>query len=351
MREIGGLKIGILGLAYPNTPLTTGRKNVEHLEFEPAVEAARHFLPEMRRAGAALIIALTHLGLGADQKLAESVPEIDVIVGGHSHNRMRDALKVGRTLIVQAGAHGSDIGRLDLAIENGKIAGHTRTLIALDHAVVSSDRAAVELIERIELPYRAQLDEVIGEAANLFPRAQTLAGQEARKRDEQSAVDHLFAELLRESTGSDFALLPGVGYGVALQPGTITAEQLRNLLPHDGNVVTMKLTGAEIWTILERAVTNTFSDDPETKVGGMIQSSGVEFTYEKEATEGSRLRQVTVGKAPLDPQRSYTVVTNSMLAHGGHHYRTFLEGREVVEHGNQFEVIKSLIKKRCKVGR
>ena len=141
VREIGGIEVGILGLAYPNTPLTTGMKNVEDVEFGPAVEAARRFTPELKREGAQLIIALTHLGLGADKKLAEAVPEIDVIVGGHSHNRMSDALQVGRTLIVQAGAHGSDVGRLDLTLTDGRITKHDRKLIELDNTVVPSDRA------------------------------------------------------------------------------------------------------------------------------------------------------------------------------------------------------------------
>ena len=349
VREIGGVKVGILGLAYPNTPLTTGKKNVEDVEFGPAVEAAQRFIPEMKRDGAQLIVALTHLGLGADKKLAEAVPEIDVIVGGHSHNRMSEALQVGRTLIVQAGAHGSDVGRLDLTLTDGRITKHERKLIALDNAVVPSDRATAELIERIEKPYRAQLDEVVGEATAIIPRAQTLAGQDARKRDERSPADHLFAELLRETTGSDLALLPGVGYGIALQPGPITAEQLRNLLPHEGKVVTMKLTGAQIRAILEQALTNTFSDDPKTKVGGMIQTGGVHFTYDAKAREGSRLNEVTVGKEPLDPQRAYSVATNSMLAHGGHNYRTFREGRDVTEHESQYETIKAAIKKRGRI--
>ena len=347
VREVGGVKVGILGLAYPNTPLTTGKKNVEDLEFGPAAEAAQRFIPEMKKAGAQIIIALTHLGLGADKKLAEAVPQIDVIVGGHSHNRMTAALQIGRTLIVQAGAHGSDVGRLDLTIiDDGRIAKHERRLVTLDHATVPSDNATAELIDEIEKPYRAQLDEVIGEAAALIPRAQTLAGQEARKRDEASPVDHLFAEILRETTGSDIALLPGVGYGVALQPGPITAEHLRNLLPHDGKVVTMKLPGAQLRELLEQSLTNIFSDDPKTKVGGMIQTAGIQFTYEAEAKEGSRLGEVTVGNKPLDPARSYSVVTNSMLAHGGHNYRTFLEGTEVREHESQYETIKAAIRKR-----
>ncbi len=68
VRAVAGIKVGILGLAYPNTALTNGPENVEDLSFGPAVEAANHFIPLMKQEGAQLIIAQTHLGLGADQK-------------------------------------------------------------------------------------------------------------------------------------------------------------------------------------------------------------------------------------------------------------------------------------------
>ena len=255
LRTVGGVKVGHPRFGVSQHSAHDGERRMSrNWTSAPAADAARSYLPEMKREGAQIIVALTHLGLGADRKLAEAVPGIDVIVGGHSHNRMNDALQVGSTLIVQAGAHGSDVGRLDLTIKDGRITHHARTLITLDNAVVSSDRATAELIERIEKPYRAELDAVVGEAAETIPRAQTLAGQAARKRDEPSPVDHLFATILREQTGSDIALLPGVGYGVALQAGPITAEQLRNLLPHDGKVVTMTLTGTQIRSIFEQTL-------------------------------------------------------------------------------------------------
>ena len=81
----------------------------------------------------------------------------------------------------------------------------------------------------------------------------------------------------------------------------------------------------------------------------MIQTSGVAFMYDREAPAGRRLGKVTVDKEPLDPQRSYAVVTNAMLAHGGHNYRTFLEGRDVAEQGNQYEMIKAAIQKRGRI--
>ena len=71
LKDVGGVRVGILGIAYPNTPLTTAKRNVEGLRFLQAVETARKYVPRMRREGARIVIALTHLGLGADKALAE----------------------------------------------------------------------------------------------------------------------------------------------------------------------------------------------------------------------------------------------------------------------------------------
>ena len=344
VREIDGVRVGILGLAYSNTPFTTAKKNVEDFQFLDAPKVAGELIPKMRDEGAQIIIALTHYGLGADLKLAENVPGIDLIVGGHSHNRVAHAIQVGRTLIVQAGAHCSDLGRVDLTIIDGQVVSHESKLILLDHAQIAADPKTAALISEIIAPFKTKLNEPIAEAKSPIVRAQTIAGAEPRKRDEQSPADSLFADILCEETKSDIGLLPGVGYGVAIQPGPITGEMLRNLIPHKGKVVTMKLTGAQIRDTLEQAIENTFTEDPAKKVGGMIQVSGLRFSYDRTRAMGQRVVDLSI-----DSERSYAVVTNSMLADGGHHYAVFRDGKDRQEHGGQFEIISAAMKKRGEV--
>ena len=290
-----------------------------------------------------MVIALTHLGLGADTHLARTVEGIDVIVGGHSHNRMTEALRVGNTLIVQAGAHGSDLGRLDLTIQGGKITAHARTLIPLDHARIPSDLSTARLIDKLLEPHRKALAERVGTAKGWLVRAQTLAGQAARKRDQESPIDSLFADILRAETKAEVGLLPGVGYGVAIPPGPITAAQLRQMLPHEGKVVTLRLTGTQIREILEQSLENTYTDNPAKKVGGMIQVSGIRFRYDASRPRGSRVLQIERTEGRWNVKRTYKVVTNSMLAHGGHNYRTFLKGQDRTEGGSQYETIRRWI--------
>lgn len=350
IKNVAGIKVGILGLAYPNTRYTTAKKNVKGVRFVAAQQTAARYVPLMRREGAELIIALTHLGLSADKQLAEQVEGIDVIVGGHSHNRMHEALLVGPTIIVQAGAHGSDLGRLDLSVESdgrrAKIVRHQRQLIAL----TGEGDARVKAQLDIQLKsLQTEAEERVGRAQSPIVRAQTLAGDKPRSRDEESPADDLFADAIREATGAEIAFLPGVGYGVAIPAGEITAAALKNLVPHDSEVVTMTLSGRQIKSILEQSIENFSAEDPREKVGGMIQVSGLTFAYDPRKRKGARVETISVAGAPLDVGKRYRVATNSLLAEGGHKYDEFKRGRDEQKHGKQYGMISSWLKKQSQV--
>lgn len=340
VKSVAGLRVGILGLTYPKTSKTTAPKNVSGLAFEEPVAAAVRHLPALRRDGAELVIVLSHLGIDGDRRLATEVEGIDVIVGGHSHNRIATPHVINGTLILQAGAHGSDLGRLDLNVRNGGIESHRYQLIPLDQAKLPPNEATERFVADLCRPHRDALDEPIGTAADWLVRAQTLAGQEPRRRDEESPVDSLFADAIRQGLGVDFVFLPGVGYGVAIPPGPMTASQLRQLVPHDGALVTMRLSGAEVQEVLEQGLANVFADDPREKVGGMIQVSGLRFRY-RPASRGERIVAVETEDGALNPTAEYRVATNAMLAAGGHNQRTLAAGRDVNRHGSQFEFLKT----------
>ncbi len=348
IREIEGKRIGILGLAYPNTPLTTAKKNVEDFEFRDAIETAQRFVPEVR-AKADMVIALTHLGLSADQKLAEAVPDIDLILGGHSHNRVTEPLRVGKTLIVQAGAHGSDVARMDVEVGD-RVTLRRYELISVDHARFKPDAETQQIIERHAAPLRQRMNERIAEATSPIVRAQTLNGPQPERRDHQSPADSLFADILREETEADVALLPGVGYGVAIPVGPITVGALRNLLPHESKVVMLKVSGKQLRETLEQSIENTLTKDPKRKVGGMIQVSGIKFHYDRDRQAGARLLEVRVGDKELRDSQVYQVATNQLIASGGHNYSTLASIRERAELQPQFEMVRHGLLRRGRVG-
>lgn len=341
IRQLGPLRIGILGIAYPNTPLTTAQENVTRIEFDEATPVAQHFVPQMRKTGVDIIIVLSHLGLGSDIQLAEAVSGIDVIVGGHSHNRMTKPKHVGNTLIVQAGAHGTDLGILELTFNGMRRTASIYRLITLNHAEIKPDPVIAARIDRLTTPLQVSESEVIGKAGDWLIRAQTLAGTETRKRDQESPVDSLFADIIREVAGADVVLLPGVGYGVAIPPGPITAEALKNLMPHESRVLIMEMNGAQLLEILEQSLENIHSKDTAKKVGGMVQVSGLAFTYDAGRPCGARILKASVSNKTVDTRARYRVATNSLLAQGGHGYRVFPTIPGKADLGSQFEMIKT----------
>ena len=349
IKKVNGIKVGILGIAYPNTSFTTAKKNVKGLEFRDAVAVVREYIPKLKNAGADIVIVLSHYGLSADKKLAQQVPGIDIIVGGHSHNRMKNALREGDTLIVQAGAHGSDVGRLDLELEKHKIVAHRHRLITLDNAVIPRDAAVGSIIDKATAAQASKLNEYIGETSTPLTRAQTIAGEIPQKRDQESPVDSLFADIIREKTQADIVILPGLGYGVSIPAGKFTADDLRNLTPHDSKTVTMRLMGSQIKEILEQSLENTYTEDPQEKVGGMVQVSGLTFTYNANGRYPQRLLEVRVKGAPLVMNHVYKVATNSLLAEGGHHYKSFLQGKNIEEQETQYVLVKKVMQQRGKV--
>ncbi len=349
IRDVADLRVGILGLTYPKTPRTTAKLNINELDYTDPIEAAELYVPKMRSEGAEIVVVLSHLGLIGDVRLAQSVDGIDVIVGGHSHNRMDSAQQVKETLIVQAGAFGSDLGRLDLEIVNGRIESYKRKLIVLDHDVLTPDPAAEVWLKEQIAPYRKQMDEVVGNASSWLIRAQALAGQRARKRDEESPVDSLFADLLREAFEADVAFLPGVGYGIAIPPGEMSAAQLRQLIPHDGKVVTLSLSGLQVREVLEQSLDNIFSENPAINVGGMIQISGIRFRYVADAAKGARVVELQKLDGTWNDSDRLKIVTNSMLSNGGHNQETFRHGIDRKEHKSQYEHIKELIRSKAAV--
>jgi 2',3'-cyclic-nucleotide 2'-phosphodiesterase (5'-nucleotidase family) len=134
--------------------------------------------------------------------------------------------------------------------------------------------------------------------------------------------------------------LPGVGYGVEISSGPVNAAQLRQMVPHDGKVVTMRLSGAAIIEVLEQAVENCYTADAAVKVGEMIQVGGIGFDYDPNYVKGERVVRIRLNTGRWDPKVTYTVVTNTMLARGGHNYREFRGGKDIIEGRSQYEVIR-----------
>jgi 2',3'-cyclic-nucleotide 2'-phosphodiesterase (5'-nucleotidase family) len=252
-----------------------------------------------------------------DELLAAEVEGIDLIIGGHSHDLM--SRKIGRTSMVQALSDGATLGEVKLMVENGQVSS-----IEPSHHILWNDQYEPEekierMIEALRTPHREQLQEIIATATQPI----------GRQYKSESPFDKLVADLLCQRAKAQIAILPGVGYGVSLQPGPITREALYTLLPHPSEVVTLTLKGSQILEILEQSGTNQKPRDPFDAVGGLIQTSGIRWTIDLTRPSGQRIRDVHVGVEPLGPDRVYSVATHSGMVSGTHRYSAFARGGDI----------------------
>lgn len=309
--ERAGLRIGLVGLLTTSTPSITHRQTKDLL-WEPPAEALARVRTELGD-GVDLVIPLTHIGVADDVLLAKAHPDLPLIVGGHSHTFLRKGVREGETLLVQAGAKASVIGRVDLWLdEAGRVVRSEARHIDLYEDPDPADRVAD--VDRVcnELVRRAQqrMSEVVGVLA--APLGVT------RRRHVNSSSGSFIADFIRERTEADVAVHNRGGIRTSLPSGPVTRRDLFMLLPFDNHVETVVMEGAQLRELFRLSV-------EEGRLP--LEFSGATLKVREDGRD-SELLEVRVGGAPLDPKRRYRVATNSFLAAGGDGLTLFAEPKE-----------------------
>lgn len=312
--QAGRARVGILGLTYPDTPVINKAQNVAGLTFRGAEETVRQYLPELD-AQTDLIVVLSHLGYDGDLALAKAVEGIDVIVGGHTHLFLDLPRKIGETLIVQAGAKGQVLGRLELEVD-------LETGVVVQTASRSALLPVTGKPAKTNQEVQALVDATLAEAAETMnqPIGETAVALEPQRSGEFAlgnlVVDAMLAADIDGQPG-DIAMHNNGGIRASLSKGPVTYGQLYAVLPFDNQLMALDLTGAQVLRILEHSV----SDRP-----GSMQVAGMAFEFDMGRAPGKRILEASVGGRPLEPVEIYRVVTIDYLAGGGDGQETFLEG-------------------------
>ena len=162
IRELAGLKVAVLGLSTPDTPVMTHPRNVAGLTFADPIETAKTVVAELAPQ-VDLIVALTHLGYDVDKQLAEAVPEIDFIIGGHSHTELLEAEKVNDTYIAQSGEWGKNVGRQNLIFYQNKLVDVVSMAVPYSADIAASPRTG-RLAAVVRNAVQAEMDTVVAQA-------------------------------------------------------------------------------------------------------------------------------------------------------------------------------------------
>ena len=312
--EVSGLRIGIIGIASNIVDKTMPPAFSAGLRFTLGREEVPPLIARLRRDDRVdLVVLLSHLGFPQDMRLLAEVRGVDVCLSAHTHNRLYRPARVGETIVIQSGCHGSFLGRLDLSIARGKIVDYRHELLTVGAELVP-DPVVDELVGAALAPYAAELAEVVGETGTALARATGL----------EATMDNLLLQALRAHTGTQLAFSNGWRYGAPVPPGPITLNDLYNIVPMDPPVSTVDLTGEELVAMLEENLERTFAPDPYGQMGGYVKRClGLRASVKLENPAGARIQQLFVGDEEVRPGRLYGaafVTEQGVPSKYGHHH-------------------------------
>ncbi|WP_439524070.1 thiosulfohydrolase SoxB [Marivita sp.] len=300
--ERGGVKIAVIGQAFPYMPIANPGWMFPEYSFGIRDEHMQEMVDEVRAQGAECVVCLSHNGFDVDKSMASKVTGIDVILTGHTHDALPEPVLVGDTILIASGSNGKFVSRVDLDIQNGRMMGFRHKLIPIFSDVIAPDPEMTALIDEQRAPFKADLEEVIGQTDSLLYRRGNFNG----------TWDDLICDALLSEREADIAMSPGVRWGPSLIPGdNITREDIWNVTSMSyGKAYRSEMTGEFIKIILEDVADNIFNPDPYYQQGGdMVRIGGMGYRIDVRKPQGERITDMTLLKTgeAIDPAKNYVV--------------------------------------------
>jgi len=300
--ERGGVKIAVIGQAFPYMPIANPGWMFPDYSFGIRDRNMQEIVDEVRAEGAELVVCLSHNGFDVDKKMASQVSGIDVILTGHTHDALPEPVLVGDTILIASGSNGKFVSRVDLDVRDGQMMGFRHKLVPVFSDVIAPDPDVAALIDEQRAPFKSELEEVIGQTDSLLYRRGNFNG----------TWDDLICDALISERDADIAMSPGVRWGPSLIPGQdITREDIWNVTSMTyGEAYRSEMTGEFIKVILEDVADNIFNPDPYYQQGGdMVRTGGLGYRIDITKPQGSRISDLTLLRTgePIEASRDYVV--------------------------------------------
>ena len=297
--EKDGVRVAFIGIADPTTTVRQPPAQVRGLD-STRMDGLRDFVKATReKERADLVVIVSHSGLTVSRQLAREISELDVILSGHTHERTVEPIIEGKVLIIEPGAMGSFLGRLDLTLgEKGGVASHEFRLIPIRASEFPEDAKVKALVDTALAPDRARMNIVAGETRQLLMRYDVL----------ETNADNFIADAVREMTATDIAFTNGFRFGPPLPAGPITVADLWNMLPLDTRMKTGTVTGKQLRDYLEAELELVFSKDPWKLSGGWgPRASGMAVVFTAKNPPGKRVVSLKVNDREVDDAARFTI--------------------------------------------
>jgi 5'-nucleotidase len=316
VRDVGSLKVGIIGLCLTSAQIAPGVRG--GFRFIDPMQAAAQYIPVLKRQGANVIVALTHLTFAEDRALVARFPQIDLVIGGHEHYPM--AAVEQHALISKAGSDAKFVARIDLSRPPGGALERFYELIPVTSAIPDEPDTA-KVVADYESRLGKELDTIVGTTA-------TPLDATGARMTRETALGNLVADALRADVGADIGLSNAGGVrGDRVYPtGPLTRRTLLTMHPFGNVVCKIAVSGRVLLDALNSGVSKL-----PAAAGQFPQVSGVTMKVDVRGPPGNRVSDVRVNGEPLELNRTYTVGLPDFVQKGGDNYSMFVGQRVLVD--------------------
>ena len=308
IKYIKGVKIGFIGYTDHLIPKRQSPAYSEGLSFDHPDKHLAKYVKMLREVeGCAAVIVVTHIGLAQQLGLANNpvCEGVDLLIGADTHERVREPIEAKYTKVVECGAFGSFLGKIDLLFEEGKLKSIDYSLLDVDPSKYQPDKKMQDLVDKAFEPFKKELETVIGTTKSPLVRYFVL----------ETPMDNLITDALMWKFKTDIVLSNGFRFCQPLaldtKTGTakITKEFLWNMLPVNSEIKTGTVTGEQLRDWLEKEMQNAFAKVPSKRFGGwFVRFKGMKVNFTIANEIGKRINSVEVNGAPLDLNKTYTVL-------------------------------------------
>jgi 2',3'-cyclic-nucleotide 2'-phosphodiesterase/3'-nucleotidase len=346
VKEVQGVRVGVLGLTTPGIPNWENASNYEGLEFRETVSEAKKWVPLLRDAGKCDVVVIAmHMGTEEDLRtgipspsqvpnenaalaIARQVPGVDVILMGHTHREVSD-LFVNGVLLTQANRWASHVARVDLYLDKKDGGGWQVTMKSARTIPVTEKTEIDSEIAKIGEPYdketQAWLGRAIGESS-----AELTAGA---CRFHDSAIIDLIQRVQLEAGKADVSMAACFNPSARIPKGAVTVRDIAGLYEYENTLVTLELTGQQLKEALEHSARYFKEYQPGKSLNDLVDpripgfnfdvAQGVNYDIDLTKPFGQRIQNLTFKGKPLDPNQKLKVVTNNYRVNGGGGFTMF----------------------------
>lgn len=305
-KTIEGIKLAFIGVNDPDIPFRQApsySKGIAFSGIDNKLEDVINRVKEVEKPNALFLV--THIGIFKQVDLASNAISKDVtyILGADTHERVREPIQGKYSKVVEPGAFGSFVGKLELTFENGRVISDSYKLIEVDPIKYPQNKELQATIDKLKAPYKDELERVVGYTSTPLYRYLTV----------ENAMDNMITDAMKWKTNVDISLSNGFRFGTPIvpqngEPAPITRNDIWNMLPINDYVKTGKVTGEQIKNWLEKEANNVFAKNSSERFGGwFVRFSGMEVKFDSSKDFGERIESVVINGQPLDYNKTYTI--------------------------------------------